>query len=96
LTVRVVVSDAALELIRNRGGRLYVSVKASRCCGANRTLVTAHEPPAGKDFRSVASSSGFELFMSRGLTNLPNELHVDRGRFSRRVDAYWNGCAWIV
>jgi hypothetical protein len=94
--VRVVVSDAALELIRNRGGNLYVWVRTSGCCSANRTLATAHERPTGKEFRSVVSSSGFELFVPRRLTTLPDELHVDRGRFSRRVDAYWNGCAWIV
>jgi hypothetical protein len=94
--VQVVASDAALELILDRGGRLYVWVRASRCCNANRTLATAHEPPAGKEFRSVAGSRDFELFVPRRLTQLPDELHVDRGRFSRRVDAYWNGCAWIV
>jgi hypothetical protein len=95
--VRVVASDAALELIRARGGSLYVWVKTSRCCtGAAHTLATAHEPPAGKEFRRVDDSHSFELFVSSRLRRLPAELHVERARRRPRVDAFWDGCAWIV
>ena len=31
------------------------------------------------------------------LRELPDELHVELKRFPRRhVEAYWNGCAWLV
>jgi len=95
--VRVVASDAALELIRARGGRLYVWVKTSRCCtGGAHTLATAHEPPAGREFSRVDGWPGFELFVSSRLRRLPEELHVERARRGPRVDAFWDGCAWIV
>ena len=94
--MRLVVSDAAADLIRERGGRLYVSVRRSRCCGGARTLRTACERPAGGDFRRVTESEGFELYLPAKLSPLPDELHVDVGRFPRRVEAFWNGCAWVV
>jgi len=94
--MRLVVSDAAVDLIRERGGRLYVSVRRSRCCRGVGTLSTAHEPPAGRDFRRVEESDRFELYVPARLAPLPDELHVDVGRFPRRVEAFWNGCAWIA
>jgi len=93
--MRLVVSDAAVDLIRERGGRLYVSVRRGRCCRGVDTLATAYEPPAGRDFRRVEESEDFELYLP-ALLWPPDELHVDVGRFPRRVEAFWNGCAWIA
>ena len=93
--MRVVVSAPAAEAIREQGGRLYVWPKRSRCCGGATTLATAASPPADKDFRKE-DAPGFELYLPTHLARLPDELHVDaRGR-SRRIQAYWNGCAWVV
>jgi hypothetical protein len=95
--VRVVASNAALELIRARGGRLYVWVRTNRCCtGGIQTLATAHEPPGDREFTPVRGATGFDLFVSSRLRTLPAELHLDRARRRPRVDAFWNGCAWIV
>jgi hypothetical protein len=38
---------------------------------------------------------GFELHVPADL-RLPAELHLEARRFPRRVEAYWNGCAWVV
>ena len=95
--MRVVASDAAVDLIRARGGDLYVWVKTSRCCtGGAHTLATAHEPPAGREFRRVDGQRGFDLFVSSRLRTLPVELQLERTRRRARVAAYWDGCAWIV
>jgi hypothetical protein len=94
--MRVVVSDAAADLIREQGGRLYVSVRRGRCCGAGRTLATAWDPPTSTEFRRVPESDAFELYLPAHLSPLPDELELDVGRFGRRVDAYWNGCAWVI
>jgi hypothetical protein len=75
--MRLVVSDAAADFVRERGGRLYVSVDKARCCGGEE-------------------SERFELFLPARLSPLPDELHIDVARFPRRVEAYWNGCAWVV
>ena len=38
----------------------------------------------------------FELYVALG-GHGPKELHVDaRGRRRKRVEAYWDGCAWVV
>ena len=95
--MRVVTTDAALDLIRARGGRLYVWVKTNRCCARGiHTLATAHEPPRGREFRRIDGATGFDLFVSSRLRTLPAELHVERARRRARVDAFWDGCAWIV
>jgi hypothetical protein len=94
--MRVVVSESAGELIQARGGRLYVWLKGAHCCRSVTTLATASEPPAGRAFRQVESSEPFELYLPTGLARLPEELHLDVGRRRRRVEAYWDGCVWVV
>jgi len=93
--LNVVASAPARELIGRRGGRLYVWVRKGRCCGGLRTLATGAEPRAGVEFSRAAVECGFELFLPAHLQPLPDELHLEVGRRSRSVDAYWNGCAWI-
>jgi hypothetical protein len=94
--MRLVISAPAAEAIDRQGGRLYVWPKKSRCCGGTMTLVAATSPPTGKDFRREDASASFDLYLPAHLARLPDELHVDtRGR-SGRIQAYWNGCAWVV
>ncbi len=94
--MRVVVSESAADLIEEHGGRLYISLRKGRCCGAFTTLATSSEAPDGKEFRRVAAGEHFELFIPARLAQLPDELHLDVRRFPRRVEAYWNGCAWVA
>ena len=93
--VRVVASEAAVELIEERGGRLYVWPKKANCCGGRTTLATSPSPPP-RPFRQVAATDRFELLFPAGLTRMPDELHLEVRRHPRRVEAYWNGCAWVV
>jgi hypothetical protein len=60
------------------------------------TLAAATEAPARIQFQRVDEEAGFELFLPVMLRRLPAELHVEARRFPRRIEAYWNGCAWIV
>ena len=93
--MRVLASEPATRLIEEGGGRLYVWPKRRRCCGGVTTLATAATPPARTEFR-LADRSTFELYLPASLERLPDELHVELHRFTRRVDAYWNGCAWVI
>jgi hypothetical protein len=94
--VRVVVSGPAVEAIEAQGGRLYVWPRKSRCCGGTTTLSAATSAPADKVFRREEASMNFELYLPTHLAILPDELHVEtRGR-SGRIQAYWNGLAWVV
>ena len=92
--MRVVASTGATRLIQAKGGSLYVWPHRARCCGAVTMLRTSSRPPGGKTFRVVAED-GFELHLPAGLARLPEELHLEVRRCPRRVEAYWNGCAWV-
>lgn len=93
----VAASPEAVAWIRNRGGRLYVWVRRGSCCGAGtRTLRAAHEPPGGIEFRRVSTCGEFELFLPAGLGELPQTLEIEYRRFPERIEAFWNGCAWVV
>jgi hypothetical protein len=93
--MRLVVSAPAAEAINEQGGRLYVWPRRSRCCGGITTLAVAAEPPADKDFRRH-DGANFELYLPSHLARLPDELHLDAQPRSCRIQAYWNGCAWVV
>ena len=60
------------------------------------TLATASDPPAEKAFRQVESGGPFELYVPIGLRRLPDELRLDVSRRGSRVEAYWDGCVWVV
>ncbi|HEY5059096.1 MAG TPA: hypothetical protein VII51_08755 [Gaiellaceae bacterium] len=94
--MRLVVSGPASDFIDEQGGRLYVWVKRSRCCGGLRRLASATEPPPAIDFERAGDAAGFELFLPARLGAPPTELHLELRRHPRRVEAYWDGCAWIV
>ncbi len=94
--MRLVVTPAASDLIEEGGGRVYVWPKKSRCCGGLTTLATSSRPPDRREFRQVAASGSFELFVPAALGRLPDELHLAVRRFPRRVEAYWNGCVWVA
>ena len=96
--MRVVASERAVGFIGEHGGRLYVWVNRSRCCGGLRTLRTAFHAPATMEFRREGDDVGvgFDVYLPAGLACLPAELHVDLHRFPLRVAAYWDGCVWIV
>jgi hypothetical protein len=94
--MRVVVSDPAAELIEERGRRVYVWLKQGRCCGGVTTLGTSSEPPRRKEFVQVESDQTFELYVDVRVPRLPETLHLDVRRFPRRVEAYWNNCAWVI
>ncbi len=81
-------------MVADRGGRLFVWSKTTRCCGgATCTLQTSSEPDARHSFRRV-EADGIELYVD--LARLPATLEIDAGGLVRRsVRAYWNGLAWV-
>jgi hypothetical protein len=95
--MRVVLSEPAAGFIDAHGGRLYIWMKKNRCCGGGfHTLGTATEPPPKISFRRYDDCSDVELFVPEALGRVPDELHVELRRFPRRVEAYWNGCVFVV
>jgi hypothetical protein len=93
--MRVIVSEAASSFIEEKGGRLYVWPTRNACCGS-AWLSAAPSPRRRIEFARRADVREFELYLPAALARLPEELHLELRRFPRRVEAYWNGCAWIV
>ena len=91
--MQVVASDEALSFIRDHGGRLFVWTQRRPCCGP--TLEASTDPPRhGAAFRPFEHTEEFELMLPPTLRQLPHELEVQmRGKFHRRVVAYWDGCS---
>jgi hypothetical protein len=94
--MNVIASKAAAELISAEGGRLFVSLRRGRCCGATITLIARTSTANQDSFVAAASVDGFELFLPRNLGRVPTEIHVELRRRSNRIEAFWNGCAWVT
>lgn len=96
--MRVVLAKPEVsDLIRARGGRIYVWTYTPKCCSGGVTyLATGTEPERGRDFQRV-DADGFELFFAHGRMDPPDELVLDvKGRRKKRVEAYWNGCVFAI
>jgi hypothetical protein len=93
-----VISDPGVdEMVRERGGRLYVWPDHLRCCQGATYLLTSSEPPGGRMFQRVEGAERFELWFDPGHLVPPDELHLDvRGWRTKRVEAYWNGCVFVT
>jgi hypothetical protein len=92
--VRVVASPEAVERVRESGGRLYVWPRRSRCCHGFTYLETGSSPKGPWTWQPV-DADGFELYLAE-VGRVPEELHVDVRGSRRRVEAYWDGCAWVT
>nr|MBA2599525.1 hypothetical protein [Actinomycetota bacterium] len=95
--MKVVADPEVGELVRQQGGRLYVWTDPHKCCSGNMTyLLTGSRPPARREFHAY-DADGFELLFSPGNMNPPDELHLDvKGWRKKRVEAYWNGCVFVI
>jgi hypothetical protein len=106
---KLVSSDAAIALIRERGGRLYVWLDPHTWMGGTvyTYLQTAFEAPgtsrATRRLRAarrrhrfhVLEGDGYEVHLEWGRFGPPDELHLEAKRWPRRrVDAYWNGAVF--
>ena len=95
--MKVLATPEARTFIRERGGLLFVWVKRhGNIRGALRLLRNSTEPPADAlDWQRV-EAKGFVLFLPPGLRK-PRELEVEvRGFLRRRVEVFWEGCAFIL
>ena len=95
--MRVVASDEARRYVSEHGGRLYMWLSSSACCHPVPRLECSTHAKADRDFRRVADDDDLEVWAPARIPRLPTELHLGLRRFPRRrVEAYWDGCAWIV
>jgi hypothetical protein len=95
--VLVAASNAARDLIRECGGSLYVWATDHRCCGGRLTLLdsSTSAPHTGFGSESI-EADGFTVFLDAGRRGRPAELVLEvRGVRRKRIEAFWNGCAYV-
>src|SRR5215831_10417458 len=98
MAVRVTATAEAADFIRARGGQLFVWPAEHRSAGLALAVLEASvdPPPRALEFRRVEAGD-FLLFVHPALKTLPEELLVVlRGRRHPRIEAYWDGLAYIV
>jgi hypothetical protein len=90
--MRVLTSAAARSLIRERGGLLFVWASQR---GRVRVLETSTEPPEDALDWQRLETREFLVFLPPRMRH-PHELHLEVGGWvRRRIDAFWNGCAFV-
>ena len=96
--IEYITEPAAADFIRQRGGKLYVWPSHHRCCGGLLTLLSssATAPPPAKTFRRVPAED-FEVYLDTAFRETPSELHFKlKGLRRKRIEVFWNGCAFVV
>ncbi len=97
--MRVDVSAEAGEFVRRQGGRLWVWAAYPRMCcgGAPAYMHAATTPPPGLSDFSPVHSADLEVWFRAPAGRRPDVLEIDvRGRHHPRVEAYWEGCAFVL
>ena len=90
--MRIFATPEARALIHEKGGLLFVWATA----GVVRFLKTSTEPPPDALGWQRIECKGVIVFLPPR-HRLPRELHLEvKGRVRRRVEAFWNGCAYVV
>lgn len=85
----------AKKLIRARGGLLFVWIEAGM--RGVRFLRTSTEPPADALEWDRTETKDFLVFTPPRMRK-PRTMHLEvRGFLTKlRINAIWNGCAWVV
>lgn len=95
--MRVLANTDVRSYIEDHGGLLFVWVKTHKPMrGAFNFLRTSTEPPPDALEWQRVETKGFLIFLPPGL-QLPKELHLAvKGLLTRRVEAFWEGCAYMI
>jgi hypothetical protein len=97
--MRVDVSPEAADLVRERGGRLWVWAARPRVCcwGTPAYMHASTEPPPGLAGFSSVSDGDVEILFRAAAGRIPDVLEIGvHGRRRPRVEAYWDGCRFAV
>jgi hypothetical protein len=93
--VEMVAPAEVRDYVAAHGGRVFVWISVHRGFPATICLLDASlEPPKGDmGFRRI-SAPGFDVYLEATQRIWPKTMEFGLRR--RRVEAYWNGLAWIA
>jgi hypothetical protein len=94
--MQIEATSDAMKLIRARGGMLFVWIEAGM--RGMRYLRTSMEPPEDAlDWERIDSGNGFLVFTPPWMRKPKNMQLEVRGFLTKlRINAFWNGCAFVV
>jgi len=95
--MRIDATPEARSMIREHGGLLFLHLTpVASIRGAMRRLVASFDPPPDALDYQRFETRGFLVFLPPGIRP-PREVQVRvRGRVRRRVEAFWNGLAFVL
>jgi len=91
--VRLVAGQRTLEHLADHGGDLYLWPRGFRCCAGRTYVLEASTERPEAAFHRVHEEHGISVWATPGLTE-PEEVQVELDRRGR-LNAFWNGQAWI-
>jgi hypothetical protein len=80
--MRVKASPKAVQLVQERGGKLYVWAKKTRCCGGSVIFLETSSEAGERPFRRVPADE-IELYLDERMRE-PAELELDVGGLRRK------------
>ena len=100
--MRLDVTPEAGQLVREQGGRLWVWAHRPRgCCSGTPAYMHAATapPPHISGFSPVdpVDAGGLEIWFRAPGGRLPDVLEIAlRGKRRPHVEAYWDGCVYVL
>jgi hypothetical protein len=94
--MRIEATPDARKLIRARGGLLFVWIEAGMR-GIKHLRASTDPPPDALDWKRLETPEGFLIFTPPRM-RLPRTLGLEvRGFLTKlRINALWNGCAFVA
>ena len=90
--VRILASDDIHEVVRERGGSLYLWTDVHGVCEGKVTLLqvaTERPPDAGLRF-ALIGGEGYDVLLAIGSLLWPEFVELDVHGRKKRIRAYWN------
>ncbi|MGH2443104.1 MAG: hypothetical protein ACRDFX_08075 [Chloroflexota bacterium] len=95
---RVHLSAEASALIHHRGGSIWVWPSRHRCCSGELTLLEAStRDPERESMFLHRCVDGISIYIQPPSHEIGASLQLDvRGVRRKRIEAAWNGCAFVL
>ncbi len=92
------VSAAAAGFVRAQGGQLWVwAARPRMCCGGTPAFMHAATAPPGLTGFSQLRSAGLQVWFRAPAGRFPDVLGIGLHKGRRpQVEAYWDGCAYVL
>ena len=95
--MEITFSPEARLFVEDHGGMLFIHMRrfGRSCCCITLLQTSTEPPPDAMEWRRIQIKD--LLVLTPRTMPLPDSLNVVvSGRFRKRVEALWNGCAFVI